>query len=154
MAGYGRNAALVARLLAGALLVLAGLDLGAVLLIAALLPSGNDGMSLTGSVPFAAPALWAALAGFATLYVAKKAIRARTVWMLLANPRRGTGSGLPWLVVSEKQCSNTVSHSRPLRQSAEAELAKNIRMVGRIRPVPPGVAPFVALAALLVASRF
>ncbi|OXM60875.1 hypothetical protein [Amycolatopsis vastitatis] len=84
MAGSGRNAELVARLLGGALLVLAGLVLGAVLLIVALLPSGNDGIGLASaiaaSVPFAAPALWAALAGFATLCVAKKAIRARTVW--------------------------------------------------------------------------
>src|SRR5437764_14317201 len=59
--------------------------------------------------------------------------------MLLANPRRGTGSGLPWLVVSEKQCSNTVSHSRPLRQSAEAEFANSV----------PGVKGTADLAAIL-----
>src|SRR5207248_2134019 len=35
-------------------------------------------------------------------------------------------SGLPRLVVSEKQCSNTVSHSRPRRQSTEAEFANSV----------------------------
>ncbi|WP_125591656.1 hypothetical protein [Amycolatopsis balhimycina] len=84
MTGSGRTAELVAKLLAGVLFVLAGLVLGAVFLIVALLPSGNDGISLasaiSAAVPFAVPALWAALAGFATLGVARKAIRARTVW--------------------------------------------------------------------------
>lgn len=80
-----RNAELVAKLLGYALLGLAGLELGAALLVVVVLPLGNDGISLSEAVrsmaPFAGLALWPALAGFVTLRVAKKAIWARTVWL-------------------------------------------------------------------------
>ena len=83
--GYSRNAVLVAKILGGALLVLAGLGFGAVLLIVLLLSSGNDDISLPaaalGSTPFLAVSLWAAVAGSITLRVARKAVWARTVWL-------------------------------------------------------------------------
>lgn len=109
--GYSRNAEVVAKLLGGALLVLAGLALGAVLLIVIVLPLGNDGISrleaFQSVAPFAGLALWPAFAGFVTLRVARNAIWARTVWL--------TGFGLFLL----------------------------------------GIAPFVALVAVLVAvNRF